>query len=127
MKIQELRINNWILFGEKMRVQVSSLKGSGWIETYITADGDISHYTGIPLTPETLEKAGFEVEDKAYMTLRVNDVLKFVWADSDVDNVWLFYVANDLHLCLSDVPATKVHELQNLFYSLTGTELQIEL
>lgn len=122
MNIKELRIDNWILYGKKMRVQVCSVKGNGWVETYITADGDISHYSGIPLTPEILDKAGFGHEgdgvycDRWIMQIKLN---------KGIYTAHLFEEVGGETWYIKDI--YYVHQLQNLYYEVTGTELKIEL
>jgi len=70
------------------------------------------HYRPTPLTEEILEKCGF-VEGE--------------WLDET--SLRYLYQANDI-LYISDsysCPCKYLHQLQNLIFALTGTELEIKL
>lgn len=79
----------------------------------------ISDFEPIPLTPEILQKAGFEkdgngfcLSDKMSLSLAVtkNGGYLACWRDRSLN-----FVINHLH------------QLQNLYFALTGEELSIEL
>lgn len=79
----------------------------------------------IPLTPEILEKAGFEKK-------RYNDFY-FCYCKGDFvfpyDGKYFFYCTyNETGLFgYSEEVEIMVHQLQNLYFALTGEELQIDL
>ena len=71
----------------------------------------------IELTEEWLIKFGFEIEDE-YLTLQINDV---------IDIVWVGYLSLNIEgniVFLSQYELKYVHQLQNLYFALTGSELQ---
>ena len=95
-------------------------------------DGD-RLYKPIPLTPEILEKCGFEItgiqNDTYTLFLSEYDSTKFSRQRID------FYVDNThgkVELCRSGVcfkmvPCQYLHQLQNLYFALTGQELTVNL
>ena len=122
----ELRIGNWVnqrnrkyvgksLYPFKVRIQ--DLK-------YLEGKTTFKERTeGIPLTPEILEKAGFEKvrEESCEIDLdhfRISyDGQTFLLYDNDFgpgSGVLLFHIKY-------------LHQLQNLYFALTGQELNIEL
>lgn len=82
----------------------------------------------IPFTPEILEKAGFKKQSK-YNTPGVND--RYVYEPNSIalpldHEGGNLYYWNDAPLRIE--PSVRhVHELQNLIFALTGTELEINL
>jgi hypothetical protein len=116
---KELRICNWVMFQEDSTIcNVKEIALDGllvWfpekkVETWIELD----QFGPIPLTPEILEKAGFK--NKGH-EIFVKDRIQ-LWAHL------AYYLDEDLeeaHFIPVDV--TSLHQLQNLYYSLTGQEL----
>lgn len=104
MTATELRLDN-LIFNHKGEV--------------VKFDGDFYHwidggYNPIPLTEEWLLKFGFEkVAPQTY--------LFDTWYVDVVNGDISFYLDGDA--CVSYVYLEHVHQLQNLFYSLTGQEL----
>lgn len=107
MKANELRIGNWVSNGE--------------IEFQITSK-DIYHrdvrvygsfIKGIPITPEWLQRFGFEN--------RGNNL--FVKG-----KIELRYYANRCEVVVRGINITYqyVHQLQNLYFALTGEELELK-
>jgi hypothetical protein len=99
----DIRLNNLI---QKYNSEIVKAELWMWFE-----DG----FSPIPLTPEILEKAGFKKQSSGYR--RLNNII--LMYDND-DNCWL----------LKGHPFFKfqsLHQLQNLYHSLTGKELEINL
>lgn len=121
MKANELRINNWVYEVDEdfnrllVQIGVGDLCD---IECSIDNEGD---YEPIPLTAEWLEKFGFEnssIKDKFYTK---NTSL----AISIVGNKFRFIQGNFVcQLILRELDY--VHQLQNLYFALTGEELTIQ-
>jgi len=119
MKATELRIGNLVYYmNEHNPVEISGID-----RKQIHADGDwdyISEHKPIPLTEEWLERFGFN---------KLSDIWEF-WKNSGWDlrqhklenNWWLFYNGQDLDCVRIDY----VHQLQNLYFALTGEELTIK-
>lgn len=110
MKANELRIGNW-----------ASIYGTnGWADEFKEMEISQHHFQvceshpdwfkDIPLTSEWLERFGFEDVDEYYYHegMRIYD-------DGDGK---LYYMSNDALVHLD-----YVHQLQNLYFALTGEEL----
>lgn len=110
IKTQELRINNWVFY-----------KGSQRPQRIIRIDPIdntvLEHIEPIPLTPEILEKCGFKKGD--YNEFRHTDL---------IGTLTLYDGICEIHLGdLYSVWIESLHRLQNLFYCLSGFELDIKL
>ena len=105
MDAKELRIGNYILFG----VINEPIKITGGIDEKNTT---IQMAKPIPLTEEWLLKFGFS----KYGRLNTNDNFKLIY-DYDLSTFYL----DDIGLELKHV-----HQLQNLYFALTGKELTIK-
>lgn len=83
-------------------------------------------YMPIPIQPSILEKAGFEWETskKTHMSIRMSRVdLYFYYKDGVMDEFQIYQ-----NTSLVSLPPIKyVHQLQNLYYSLVGCELPLNL
>jgi hypothetical protein len=123
MKANELRIGNWVAdaAGNYNRIAVISMPNQ--IETY-SKDVDwlaaciVDDVLPIPLTPEILEKAGFVKSinfDNTYIKLIKGE--SFILKDCK-DGTFFVYTG---------IRCQYLHQLQNLYFALTGEELNIEL
>jgi hypothetical protein len=128
MYAHELRIGNWVQdtapYNYLFQVDAGhiSKQANGW------------GYRPIPITPEVLEKLGFEKDNiddldgyssKGRCSIFLQPVLL---EDGAID--WYTYVQFNVgmpHQHLVTNPPQYVHELQNLHFCLTGTELDISL
>lgn len=88
--------------------------------------GDLTVYEAeklhpIPLTPQILEKCGFKDVHGEYVTLEgigiYNDGDDYWFCDEDAHEGNVIYYGNGFQY---------VHQLQNLFFALTGEELEIK-
>jgi hypothetical protein len=120
MKPQELRIGNWVLMdNEPTRVESIS-------DNAINLFSDWEFYfKPIPLTPEILDKAGFRkinyYEGNAF-GLEISDSHELVC------NERMFWLACDDSFYNEPLDHIKyLHQLQNLYFALTGEELNIQL
>ena len=124
MKANELRIGNYIEFDSSVRtlvkedeqgfIEVRSIGESGVNEwSDYGASGCVSNPKPIPLTEEWLIKFGFEKQNAMFYEFNkhqirlIGDEVPY-WIDSS-------YITNIKH----------VHQLQNLYFALTGEELKI--
>lgn len=128
IKANELRIGNWVQapLGEYMRVEQIGYKDN---PDYIFARYDKgfgqNSFSGIPLTPEILEKAGFNKLGGSKFVYRI-PVQEFEISVS----LKLNYAYIDTQWGQASIkrPIFKyLHQLQNLYFALTGTELEINL
>jgi hypothetical protein len=124
MKTNELRIGNWFI--EKGNVK--------------QFDGDFYHLLGctpIPLTTNWLEKFGFEKnKDKRWMRGKSRYTIFYseYYATGEDNCMWRIeyhdtdYGRNEYKDCNQWGDVIKyVHQLQNLYFALTGEELTVKL
>lgn len=124
----ELRIGNWIhdIFQEDKPSVDFKVYALHKTKCFYGATSGIYHTTyerlrPIPLTPEWLERAGFEKIAGCY-SIKIWDrgTLYVIIDDANVR----FEIGNSAEgivACKGDL--TSVHSLQNLYWSLTGKEL----
>jgi len=148
--IKELRIGNYLKapLGELARVkQLGILNYPDFIKCdLLNEKGEINGFgqngfEPIPLTPEVLLAAGFEMEDKRqskqhtnYFSMWVIDY-KYSFAYADFRGDWGFYHSytdagkdeNNNRFDFISCGIKYLHQLQNLVHSLTGTELEIDI
>jgi len=115
MKASELRIGNLVEIIQSKKCIYTTIEASCF-----SVDVE-KNYKPIPLTKDWLLKFGFEENFKQYELQ--NYGLKVV---KDVNsNVWICYVGFPNQF--NEICSIKfVHELQNLYFALTGTELEIK-
>lgn len=121
----ELRIGNWIHEADG-NGQVTVIDAE-WITTNCTnLSLPIECFTPIPLTPEVLEKCGFDWiiwdgnEHHKVLSYK-NTPIHTYWDGSD----WCFKYGFDSDLTFA--ACQYVHQLQNLIHVLTGEELTVNL
>jgi hypothetical protein len=119
MKANELRLNNYVYDNESQ--DVIQIERGEHIEY-------ISLYDPIPLTEEWLLKFGFEICGYNQLSWRHTEHIKnfeldgINWADADYPEYqFLIYnIGNDIFRI------HYVHQLQNLYFALTGEELKLK-
>ena len=123
MKAQELRIGNWIndLTGYECQVRGATSNGI-WIHD-VGGPGTEAAFSPIPLTPEWLERFGFEYEEgfaddytKEPISLYNNPFLEG-WT---VETIFSELIKENM------LNIKYVHQLQNLYFALTGQELELK-
>ena len=142
MNAKEVRIGNWVLTPMNNEIVIprfqKKIKG-------ITIFGEFDfneptypenhlvsakHCAGIELTPEILEKCGLRVADTGYYWIAVREHYN---ASNDLKPTWLkikytqaknFRVENFAN---KTIYLKSLHQLQNLYFALTGEELEINL
>lgn len=119
----ELRIGNWVKFNNaSMQVEASDILA--FDKNYLSQ----KLLYPIPLTPELLEKAGFRKYVGCYQLVKQG-----VFGD----HLAIYYIPNKgvvIDVGDQDASAEKplphiqhLHQLQNLIFALSGTELEIKL
>lgn len=80
----------------------------------------------IPLTEELLVKAGFKKETNEYFLIKheYSNLLIFY---SKIHNRFWYFADVERRQYNSTKPIEYLHQLQNLYFALTGTELTIKL
>jgi hypothetical protein len=109
MKIQELRIGNYVFdnLGGVLKIKGLSLAS------------DISHLRPIDLDDNWLEKFGMEDGIE-------NEHFKFMAVYNDGWNIYFEEKEGYGNARFSSTGFYSVHEFQNLFYAMTGLELAIK-
>lgn len=110
MKASELRIGNIVSYGD------------GELFVDINVFRDLEHYKlkPIPLTEEWLVKFGFEKEYSNYWSHKKS----YFEIDKDNYGLWINSVnGNEYH---HGNGFKHVHQLQNLYFALTGEELTLQ-
>ena len=114
MKATELRINNLVM---KLSLDREDEQIYG-INPHDFSEWDYWIYEPIPITPEWLERAGFECSgftwDRGIMSV---SELEIGWEVQFQD------VMDGWHELNQDPPCQYIHQLQNLYFALTGKEL----
>jgi hypothetical protein len=128
MKATELRLGNWVKIGN-IYTKIEGI--STWdnlIQNSRFAERELNEFEPIPITEEILLKCegydknyGFEINETTYL-------------DFTIMGKWLYpYIIQEpevSHLstnCINLERIQHLHQLQNLFYALTGDELEINL
>jgi len=130
MNVNELMIGNWVTFphGNDVVETISFSDDDPDTSPYFHTHAIDGHHPEdirpIELTPEILMKAGFTASttDNSYWKADYS-----IWYEK---GIWMFAVSidggdTDGRLIVSKVEA--VHQLQTLFFCLTGTHLTITL
>ena len=141
MKANELRIGNYVdvpnksqspfkvdYFDESKVYQKNGaykLPGFSTEIPFHPLTWDLEDCQGIPLTPEILEKCGFEIRDQGVcITAITKDFLfELIWLKDSVTNEvkgYPFY-RNGSHVL------KYLHQVQNLVHALTGEEITLNL
>ena len=119
MNANELRIGNWIYWNipEKIGVphKVLAVKSNIPNTCPISLGESYDDFLPIPLTPEILEKCGFEKKGKRYSKGWV-----YLW---EQENNIVFALSEMYEFVGDYLPCKSLHQLQNLYYALTGEEL----
>lgn len=118
IQANEIRFGSWILAYDGMPVQITT----GYMIDLIESGGE--YYNGIPLSPSVLEDCGFvKDEDTDFYKLT------FAYPDTSYPS-YLSCTGFDVYVqvcrnftAAADAPCKYLHQLQNLFWCLTGTEL----
>jgi len=133
MKATELRIGNLVnLYDFPVKIlNIETYCELGDNFTFKKKNGEVvkwsvSEIEGIQLTVEWLEKAGFELKSNLFQKNPDNRRVVAIIKNPKNDGYSLFYAFADetgkgYHTFLRKV--NYVHELQNLWFSLTGEEL----
>ena len=131
MKIQELRIGNKVSFKDTV-VEIAGVSGIvysfGAIDVTIFRGGktemhDLKTLSPIPLTEDILLKSGFELSDRDWDYWDPKEELSFCMS---IFGDGLFFSAGE-GITLNKYPIEYVHQLQNMFYVITGKELGVKL
>lgn len=132
IQAREIRIGNIIQFDDTsediVRVEYVFQSDEMWFIqwTWISGKGSfksgnsiLEDFEPIPLSPEILEKAGFEIPvNTSSYAYRMGKWAVFLWPTGAISVEF-----KNIEIC----ELQHLHQLQNLYFSLTGEELTINL
>lgn len=84
----------------------------------------VDHLEPIPLTEEWLKRFGFNSEESKYVWRNDNRHFK-LWKRQNKLEGWYFHVTGNLADDGFIIVVKWVHQLQNLYFNLTGEELTV--
>jgi hypothetical protein len=121
MKANELRIGNLVNIGEQPNI----LELVDFADMY--ENNTLVHYQPIPLAEDWLLKFGFEKVELNYQKAYSDDLAIIIAGDglllvsqSGTDDNY------ENPYCHALIYIKSVHQLQNLYFALTGTELELK-
>ena len=119
MRANELKVENYYIdiCGSESVWKENSF------EHYKTAKVDIKDLKPIPLTEEWLLKWGFFKEKELTFTKEINENKQFSIVLYKNTNNWTFPYYHKVNTLTS---FKYIHQLQNLYFALTGEELKIK-
>lgn len=122
MKASKLRIGNLIQRGDILPIETVTGINKNKIDTDFTNWLPIEHFTPIPITEELFVRLGFE-QNKNKIRIFNLDRLRIGFGEN---NSMAYLIEEDTENC-HYIPVTinYVHQLQNLYFALTGTELTL--
>ena len=121
---KDLRLGNKLLFlGDVVTFKnITEIREDGifWIKTFEPKiESKNFHFKPIPLTEDWLLKFGFEL--KGFYRLKVTSFLELCWKPHDN----ALNLQTEKNGFTEDSKCKYVHELQNLYFALTGRELTV--
>ena len=123
MKKEELMYGNKLLFLNEVVTfsHISQIREDGvfWIKTIESKiDSKSFHFKPIPITEEWLLKFGFFKYNNAYVLEKTNEnIMNFKFS------IWSDFTYNSSEF---PVELKYAHQLQNLYFALTGTHLKLK-
>ena len=126
VKAQDLRLGNWFNYyggkhkGYIIAVKLNTLSDNSDVAITIEGGGytktDVKDLSPIPLTEDILLRLGFEQDENKNRWIKVANNHEELEIYSDWEDDKCIYERVFIY---------SVHELQNLFYALTGQELTL--
>jgi len=125
MKANELRIGNLVNIGKEPNI----LELVDFADMY--ENNTLVHYQPIPLTEDCLLKFGFEKVELNYQKAYSDDLAIIISKDDAGDGLLLVSQSGtddnyENPYCHALIYIKSVHQLQNLYFALTGTELELK-
>jgi hypothetical protein len=124
LQSKDFRIGNYIYIP-----QTKTYEQIGWVEQngrFVLKDYKSSYSSlycldPISLTGEWLERFGFEISGESYI------IENFAIEDIDNGDKWYLYMYDEENGCDVNIGIINyVHQLQNLYFALTGEELDLK-
>ena len=128
LKVKDLRVGNYICSSLTKSVVEVSTKVLRLMESEIRVKGETT-YKGIPITEDLLLKCGFSrglyIDNLFFTKLDVvNGDYSEIIIDMSDGNVEVHLDINNFSI---EVECKHLHQLQNLYHSVTGKELEVKL
>lgn len=129
MEANELRVNNFVEIEMNTGWRLRKVRGYDIYNIHGIDEYDKANYRPIPLTEEWLLKFGFEIIDEVINKCYRKQLFKgdgYMDYLSIIDRgVYIFMLTSNYgkESVLAN-PPKYVHQLQNLYFALTGEELQ---
>ena len=141
IKATELRIGNKVIalknsgYDSRGVITAQSIGSRGvnnWEDMGASGELAFSDLNPIPLTPEILEKCGFANSEyyRHNHAINAGGCWYSVHYQDDTDEYWRGWIFNNDEsdaACHRVAKIEFVHQLQNLFFALTGEELNVQL
>ena len=137
MKANELRIGN-LVFNDYLKVNkyiVGIFDNEIWLSNTDELDqnqrSNVESINGIPLTEQILLKCGFESYKTYLLRKKINDDFYLIFSPKDTRPLYcILRMYNDdmdmLQECNNIVDCNYLHQLQNIYFALTGEELELK-
>ena len=137
MKANELRIGN-LVFNDYLKVNkyiVGIFDNEIWLsntdELNQNQRSNVESINGIPLTEQILLKCGFESYKTYLLRKKINDDFYLIFSPKDTRPLYcILRMYNDdmdmLQECNNIVDCNYLHQLQNIYFALTGEELELK-
>ena len=120
MKANELRIGNYVIFNNFIQPEKTVIVDGKFLLPFNKTDLEINnYYQPIPLTEEWLLKFGFEKHFEDFEKKIVGFYLTYNFNDGISLNGK--YMDEPIY-----IDGEYVHQLQNLYFALTGEDLSID-
>jgi len=133
LRAADLRIGNLVYYNNEPEltnpdiIEVETIQSDGINYIDGSVDYRIEDLKGIPLTGEWLDKFGFKIDGTKITAdnLHNGSFILENWGDFiDNTNIELYYTAGESIKYSCQIK--HVHQLQNLYFALTGEELTIK-
>ena len=122
MEAKELRIGNYVYHANIVNDDVSIIEVTLDVIIYMVLGGSLNKYKPIPLTEEWLLKFGFK-KGQIQLTTYTNGKLSITLKTNEYVNGRTYFNS----WCILEKQIQYVHQLQNLYFALTGEELKTTL
>ena len=133
MNIRELRVGNFVTIDNPkhpfllgVMVEIVGIQSDGWADgVRVSNDGDtfgqlLKFVNPIPITPEILASFGFELDEQNGEFLRIKLFGNNKYLSGRLNNYGEFWIVSLNYT----VRLKYAHQLQNLYFALTGEELE---
>lgn len=130
--IKELRLGNWVFSKQHNVACTVSILATETIDVAISGvptSHDINDYDPIPLTPEILGNIKYMVKTRKERPLKYFLPIPEIKCEIHIERYlgsWVIELNNHIIPIVTDCKPY-LHQLQNLFFALTGKELDVKI